>query len=162
MPRERNAVSLKERTKAAELDAQEAAIVAVCEDFFKRFAAGEALSSIARSLVPQIPDWRVRSLIMRNRDLADRYDSALLERAHGLVESAVEYGRRSADIGDSAALKVAIDVNLKVASKIAPNVYGDKTNVELTGKNGAPVKIMTMTDEQLLEIAAQNAKGRGE
>jgi hypothetical protein len=52
---------------------------------------------------------------------------------------------------------VAIDVNLKVAAKLNAAAYGDKSKVELTGANGGPVKLLAMTDEQLLEIAAKAA-----
>ena len=52
----------------------------------------------------------------------------------------------------------SIDTNLKVASKLHAAEYGDKTKVELTGKNGGPVQLLAMTDEELLKIAAQGAK----
>jgi hypothetical protein len=143
-------------------DLQEKAVLAVSETLFKRFVDGEALLTVASDLVPEIPSWRVRSIITSCPQLVERYDAALTERAHNLVEQAVAYGSTAAQIGDSAGLKVAIDVNMKVASKLAPNHYGEKTKMELTGKDGGPVKLLAMTDEQLLEIAAKASKEQSE
>jgi hypothetical protein len=36
--------------------------------------------------------------------------------------------------------------------------YGDKSKLELTGANGGPVKLLAMTDEELMKIAAQAVK----
>jgi hypothetical protein len=57
-------------------------------------------------------------------------------------------------IGDAAGYRVAIDVNLKVAAKIAPREYGDTSKLELTGKNGGALQIkadLTLTAEQAYE-----------
>jgi hypothetical protein len=145
---------MKTQMKAEQLDAYESLILAVADEFFKRFAEGESLKAVATALVPSLPAWRVRNSIMRNRDLADRYDAALLERAHGLVERAVEYGMQASQIGDSSGFKVAIDVNMKVASKLAPGIYGEKTALEVTGKDGGPLEVsadLTLTAEQAYE-----------
>ena len=70
------------------------------------------------------------------------------------MEEAVEYGRQAAQIGDSSGLKVAIDTNMKVASKLNA-AYSDNATVEHTGKGGGPIKLLALTDEELLKIAAQ-------
>jgi hypothetical protein len=77
-----------------------------------------------------------------------------IERAHNLVDAALDYGRSAAAIGDSSGLKVAIDVNLKVAAKLNAAAYGDKSKVELTGANGGPLEMkadLSLTAEQAYE-----------
>ena len=130
-------------------------ILDAADEIFDRYVMGEPLTHIAASLPFKVQGWKLRDVLMHSKETAERFANLNALRAHNLVDQAIAYGRQAADIGDSAGLKVAIDVNLKVASKIAPADYGDKTKMELTGKDGGPLKLLAMTDDQLLEIASQ-------
>jgi hypothetical protein len=142
------------RDAAAELKVN---VMAVADEVFDRYVWGESFQAIADSLSFQIQGWKLRQILMDSDETRDRYSLIGIERAHNLVDAALDYGRRAAAIGDSSGLKVAIDTNLKVAAKLHAAEYGDKSKVELTGKDGGPVKLLAMTDEQLLEIAARAA-----
>jgi hypothetical protein len=143
-----------ERDAAAELKAN---VMAVADEVFDRYVWGESFQAIADSLDFKIAGWKLRQIVMDSEETKERYTMIGIERAHNLVDAALDYGRSAAAIGDSSGLKVAIDVNLKVAAKLNAAAYGDKSKVELTGANGGPVKLLAMTDEQLLEIAAKAA-----
>lgn len=145
-----------------ERDAQRilrAQVMKIADQIFDRYIDGESFYQIAQSLPFKCPSWKLRTILMEDEATRDLYENAALNRAHGLVESAVDYGRQAAAIGDAAGLRTAIDVNLKVASKMAPREYGDSKKVELTGANGGPIKMVALTDEQLMEIASRAAGG---
>lgn len=146
---------LPERTAAEQLKAD---VLAVADDVFDRYVWGESFQQIADSLPFKIHGWKLRQILMDSKETAEQYSMAGIERAHNLVDATIDYARKAAAIGDAAGLRVAIDTNLKVASKLHAAEYGDKTKVELTGKNGGPVQLLAMTDEELLKIAAQGAK----
>jgi hypothetical protein len=146
---------LPERTAAEQLKAD---VLAVADDVFDRYVWGESFQAIADSLPFKVPGWKLRQILMDSEDTRDQYAMAGIERAHNLVDAALDYGRTAAALGDAAGLRAAIDTNLKVAAKLHASAYGDKSKVELTGANGGPVKLLAMTDEELLKIAAQAAK----
>lgn len=147
------------RQAAALLKAQ---VIAVADEVFQRYVEGESFVEIAKSLPFAVPGWKLRSILMISEETRDLFATAAVSRAHNLVESAIDYGRQAATIGDAAGLRTAIDVNLKVAGKMAPREYGDTKKVELTGQNGGPIKMVALTDEQLMEIAAKGAAGDAE
>lgn len=142
-PRRQAAAELKQRV----LDAS--------DEIFDRYVLGESMNSIAQSLPFKVPDWKLRTILMESEETRDLYATSAINRAHALVEQALDHGRLAAALGDASGLRTAIDVNLKVASKLAPRQYGDTSKVELTGKDGGPLKIVALTDEQLMEIAAR-------
>lgn len=144
-----------ERDAAAELKAN---VLAVAEEAFDRYVWGESFQEIADGLPFKIAGWKLRQILMESEETRDQYAMSGIERAHSLVDAALQYGRRAAAIGTESGLKAAIDVNLKVASKLHASAYGDKSKVELTGQDGGPVKLLAMTDEELLKIASQAAK----
>lgn len=133
-------------------------VMKISDQIFDRYIDGESFYQIAESLPFKCPSWKLRRILMEDEVTRDLYTSAAMNRAHNLVESAVDYGRQAAAIGDAAGLRTAIDVNLKVAAKMAPREYGDTKKVELTGQNGGPIKLVALTDEQLMEIAARGAE----
>lgn len=133
-------------------------ILESADEVFDRYVWGESLTAIADSLPFKVQAWKLRAVLIESAETGERFANIGVLRAHNLVDQAIEYGRQAASIGDSAGLKVGIDVNLKVASKLAPAEYGEKTKMELTGKDGGPLKLLAMTDDQLLEIASQAAK----
>lgn len=123
-------------------------------EIFDRYVWGESLQAIADTLPFKIQGWKLRSILVTEKQTAERYRMAGIERAHNLVDAAVDYGRQAAAIGDSAGLRVAIDTNLKVAAKLAPREYGDTSKLELTGKNGGALEIkadLSLTAEQAYE-----------
>lgn len=141
-----------ERTAAEQLKAD---VLAVADEVFDRYAWGESFQQIADTLPFQVQGWKLRNILMSADETADRYATVGIERAHNLVDAALDYARKAAAIGDAAGLRVAVDTNLKVAAKLNVRDYGDSKKVELTGDGGGPVKLLAMTDEELLKIAAQ-------
>ena len=129
-------------------------ILEVADEVFDRYVWGESLLSISTSLPFPVQGWKLRSVLMESEETAERFAIIGQLRAHNLVDQALDYGRQAASIGDSAGLKVGIDVNLKVASKLAPAEYGEKTKMELTGKDGGALQVkadLTLTAEQAYE-----------
>lgn len=141
-----------QRQAAAELKQR---VLDASDEIFDRYVLGESLQSIAQSLPFKIADWKLRTILMESEETRDLYATADINRAHALVEQALDHGRMAAALGDSAGLRTAIDVNLKVAAKLAPRQYGDTSKLEVTGKDGGPIKMVALTDEQLMEIAAR-------
>lgn len=133
-------------------------VISRADEIFDRYVEGESFLTIARSMQFKIASWRMRTILMESEETQDLYANAAINRAHYLIESSIDYGRDAAAIGDSAGLRTAIDVNLKVAGKMAPREYGDTSKLELTGKDGGPIKMIALTDEQLMEIAAKGAE----
>ena len=146
---------LPQRTAAEQLKAD---VLAVADQVFDRYVWGESLQVIADSLPFKVQGWKLRQILCDSEETREQYAMAGIERAHNLVDAALDYGREAAALKDAAGLRLAVDVNLKVASKLHAAAYGDKSKVELTGANGGPVKLLAMTDEELMKIAAQAAK----
>lgn len=139
------------RDAAALLRAQ---VLDVADAVFDRYVDGESYVEIAKGLPFQIQPWKLRDILHNSDETKDRFKNASLFRAHALVEAAIDYGKLAAANGDSAGLRAAIDVNLKVASKMAPAEYGDTKKVELTGKDGGALEVkadLTLTAEQAYE-----------
>lgn len=88
---------------------------------------------------------------------AEEYDRAMVERAHEMVERNAEDAALASANGDSSGLKTAIETRFKLAALYAPDAYGDKKRVELTGKDGGSIKLEALSDDALLKIAAQGA-----
>lgn len=146
--------TLAERSAA---DILRAKVLEVADDVFDRYVFGESFQSIADSLPFKVPGWKLRQILMEDVATSETYANANILRSHNLIDATLDYGRQAAALGDSAGLKVAIDTNMKVAAKINA-AYSDKSKVELTGESGGPIKLLALTDEQLLRIAAQGIK----
>jgi hypothetical protein len=132
--------------------------LAVADDVFARYIMGESFETIASTLKFPITGSQLRVLLKTMPETADTFSTLREERAHRLFDLSVEMSLQAGNTGDLAGLKIAIDTNLKIASKLNAGHYGDKSSVELTGKDGGAIKIHQMTDEQLLEIASQGLK----
>lgn len=137
--------------------ALKAKVLEVADDVFDRYVWGESFQAIADTLPFKVPGWKLRQILMESEETRELYANANILRSHNLVDAALDYGRQAAAIGDASGLKAAIDTNLKIAAKLN-TAYNDKASLELTGKDGGPVKLLAMTDEDLLKIAAQAAK----
>jgi hypothetical protein len=139
------------RDAAAELKAN---VLAVADQVFDRYVWGESFQAIAETLPFPIVGWKLRQILMDSDETKEQYAMSGIERAHSLVDAALQYGRQAAAIGTESGLKAAIDVNLKVASKLHASAYGDKTKVEHTGANGRAIEIkadLSLTAEQAYE-----------
>lgn len=132
------------------------------DEIFERYIAGESMQRIAESLPFKIAGWRLRDILLNDEETRETYGNVQIHRSHNLIEVSVDYARDAAMLGDSSGLKVAIDTNMKIAAKINARDYGDKSKLELTGENGGPVKMVALTDEQLMNIAAQGAQSAGD
>jgi hypothetical protein len=142
---------LPERTAAEQLRAD---VLAVADEVFDRYVWGESFQAIADSLPFKVPGWKLRQILMDGEETRDQYAMAGIERAHNLVDAALDYGRTAAALGDAAGLRAAIDTNLKVAAKLHASAYGDKSKVEHTGANGKAIEIkadLSLTAEQAYE-----------
>ena len=142
---------LPERTAAEQLKAD---VLSVADEVFDRYVWGESFQAIADSLPFKVAGWKLRQILMDGEETREQYAMAGIERAHNLVDAALDYGRKAAAIGDASGLKAAIDTNLKVAAKLHASAYGDKTKVEHTGANGKAIEIkadLSLTAEQAYE-----------
>ena len=142
---------LPERTAAEQLKAD---VLSVADEVFDRYVWGESFQAIADSLPFKAPGWKLRQILMDSEETRDQYAMAGIERAHNLVDAALDYGRTAAALGDAAGLRAAIDTNLKVAAKLHASAYGDKSKVEHTGPNGKAIEIkadLSLTAEQAYE-----------
>lgn len=139
------------RVEAARLKAD---VLEIAEEVFNRYVWGESFQAIADTLPFKIPGWKLRQILMDSEETREQYAMAGIERAHNLVDASIDYARQAAAIGDASGLRVAIDTNLKVASKLNASDYGDKSKIELTGKNGGALQIkadLSLTAEQAYE-----------
>lgn len=137
-----------ERDAAAELRAK---VLEAADDVFDRYVWGESFQGIADTLNFHVAGWKLREILMGHETTRETFAKIGTLRAHNLVDAALDYGRKAAAIGDSSGLKVAIDTNLKVAAKLNALDYGDKSKLELTGKNGGAIEVkadLTLTAEQ--------------
>lgn len=142
---------LPERTAAEQLKAD---VLAVADAVFDRYVWGESFQAIADSLPFKVAGWKLRQILMDSEETRDQYAMSGIERAHNLVDAALDYGRTAAALGDAAGLRAAIDTNLKVAAKLHASAYGDKSKVEHTGANGKAIEIkadLSLTAEQAYE-----------
>jgi hypothetical protein len=122
------------------------------DEILDRYVSGESMQQISDSLKLGIPGYRLRRIF--DSTVNGGMETAHESRSHHLIEMALDYGKQAAAIGDSAGLKTAIDVNMKVAAKLNPTVYGDRSKVELTGKDGGALEIkadLSLTAEQAYE-----------
>lgn len=135
-------------------------VLAVSEEVFDRYVWGESFQGIADTLDFTIAGWKLRQILMEAEATRDTFAKIGALRAHNLVDAALDYGRKAAAIGDSSGLKVAIDTNLKVAAKLNALDYGDKSKLELTGKNGGAIEVkadLTLTAEQAYDKMIRGA-----
>lgn len=145
------------RVEAAKLKAQ---VLEVAEHVFDEYVFGKSFQQIADELPFKIQGWKLRQILMDSEETCEQYSMAGIERAHNLVDASIDYARRAATLGDAAGLRVAIDTNLKVASKLHAAEYGDKSKLELTGKDGKALEIkadLSLTAEQAYERLIKGA-----
>jgi hypothetical protein len=146
------ALHVEPKRKAA--DELKAEVLAVADEVFDRYVWGESFQSIAATLPFKVAGWKLRVILMESEETRETYANANILRSHNLIEASLDYGRQAAAQGDAAGLKVAIDTNMKIAAKLNA-AYNDKATIEHTGQGGGPIKLLAMTDDELLAIAAK-------
>lgn len=150
-------LALHTEPKRTAAEEQKANVLAVADEVFDRYVWGESFQAIADSLKFKIAGWKLRQILMESEETRETYANANILRSHNLIEASLDYGRQAAAIGTEQGLKVAIDTQLKIAAKLNA-AYSEKAKLEVTGENGGPVKLLSMTDEDLMRIAAQGMK----
>jgi hypothetical protein len=145
---------------AMQRDAQQMRLAAVLErqdEIFELYMCGHSFEVAVQMLgMTESPNY-VRLKLWEHAH--DQYLMATKARAHNLVEKAVDVASLSTRLGDAAGMRVAVDTYLKVASKISPEDYGDKTKIEHTGKDGGPIE--TKADLTLSPADAYEKMVRG-
>lgn len=116
---------------------------AIRENFhqiLQRHATGESLQEIAESIDGIESGVQIRRWITLDPEMSADFNAVIEIRAHWMVEEAGRLAGLAAKSGDVSGLKCSIDAYLKIASKIAPKLYGDKSTLEVVGAGGGPVK----------------------
>ena len=110
----------------------------IADEILRRMAEGESLRSICRT--EGMPTRQaVRLWVVENRDgFAERYALARELQAHALADELLELAD-SATNENWQPVRLQVDTRKWLASKILPKSYGDKTEVEAYGKDGAPL-----------------------
>ncbi len=91
--------------------------------------------------------------MLRNDDLRERYEVALVARHYALADETLEIadepvGSLESGATDSGAVqkqRLQVDTRKWLLSKMVPKKYGDKLQQELTGTDGGPVQVVTLT-----------------
>lgn len=150
----RNYRSEDPKDRAVRLDLREK-LDAAAQDIFDLYVAGKTWDEIAAGLPFEIQPWRLRHMLVEGASTRAMFFQANAIRAHNLVEETLAMARQAAMLGDASGLKISIDTLMKLAAKFAPQHYGDTAKVEVSGPGGGPIKLVALTDEELLEIASR-------
>ncbi|MBU0593350.1 MAG: terminase small subunit protein [Gammaproteobacteria bacterium] len=131
----------------------------IAAEICERLSAGESLRAICRDAhMPERPT--VSNWLLAHPSFFSQYtharDIGLDVLADQVIEIADErpgtLDNGATDGGDVANRRLRFDARRWYLSKLAPKRYGDRTSMELTGKDGGPVEI---TDtERAAKIAA--------
>ena len=119
------------------------------------YSHGYSFQAIVQELNLPVTSIQLRTHIREQHVSA--YEQALVHRAHEMIERNAEDAAKASANGDSSGLKTAIDTRFKLAAMYAPEEYGERKRVEITGANGGPLKMENMSDEALAKIAQQGA-----
>jgi hypothetical protein len=122
------------------------------EELLTRLTSGDPLASICRAdYMPHIST--VYEELQRSPPFADAYARARESMADTLLDECVDVADTLAATGDDDALnsfelqraKLRIDTRLRVIGKISPKRYGDMLRTEVTGANGGPIALASVT-----------------
>lgn len=126
----------------------------VFADTLERIACGEAVSKICGE--PGYPSRKTfYSWVLRNDDLRERYEVALVARHYALADETLEIADQPVGSLDSGATdtgavqkqRLQVDTRKWLLSKMVPKKYGDKLQQEVTGANGGPVAMAVLDTE---------------
>lgn len=148
----------------------------VAEEICLRLSDGETLISICRDerMPAKTTIWRW----LQNKEYEDfrnSYTQARIDQAQHWADEIVEIsddGARDVTIDPETGQerlnhdhiqrsRLRVDTRKFLMAKIAPRLYGDKTSVELTGKDGGPIETQDAGDDRTLarRVAFLLAKG---
>lgn len=116
------------------------------KDILARHSQGESLQEIAESLDPGLTGAQLRRAIADDNEMTKSFNAIVELRAHWMIEECGRLAGMAAKAGDVAGMKVAIDSYMKLAGKIAPKLYGDKSTLELVGAGGGPIQTKVAMD----------------
>lgn len=124
---------------------------------------GESERAACREVGMNRATFRHKVLKMEMADQYARATAALANNQVERLEAAIE-SMRDGQI-DPQTARVEIDARKWIASKLLPKQWGDKQAVELTGKDGGPIKTESkvsldgLTDAQKQALAAVAVEG---
>ncbi len=131
------------------------------------YVQGWSFQRMAQELETKFPEVaispsRLRNAVLESQRGRELYAAAMVDRSHMLVEAALDAADKAARTGDSGGFRTAADIRLKVAAKLNPKEYGEKSSVMLhgTGKDGAikTEHVEQASDAALEAIVAQHMK----
>jgi len=115
-------------------------------EIMARWAAGESLEKIGQSLEHKVSAMQIRLAIRNDEQLHERWAAVREHRAHYLIEAAADDARYAAASGE---YKAAADIRMKLAAKLAPELYGEKATIAHTGADGGPIQsTVTLTPDE--------------
>lgn len=130
-------------------ESDDAKVFKVFDDILRMIAGGSSLWRASASKLPGIDPARVRMIIHRHPDLLSRWNAIREYRADYWFESACDSAfalRTDTDHNGNAKHKEAAEIALKIAAKLDPANYGDKSSVAHTGANGGAIEsVVTLT-----------------
>ena len=113
----------------------------IVKEICKRLADGESLLQICRD--DHMPtNMTVYNWLQKYDVFFDSYTRAREMQGHAHAAMAIEAATKAKDAGLG---RLAYDALKWHAGKIAPKVYGDKTEVAVVGANGGPVQSQSVT-----------------
>jgi hypothetical protein len=111
----------------------------IANEVCDRLTEGESLMSICEDdTMPHAST--VFRWLDTNAEFRDKYARAREVQGHLAADRAVDAAVNATDAGLG---RLAYDARKWQASKLAPKVYGDKTEVAVTGPNGGPMRSET-------------------
>lgn len=109
--------------------------IALTDRICGRLAMGESLVSVCKD--PAMPGYdTVRRWLRDDEEFQGRYVRAREDQADYLADEIIGIADGDSDPQDK---RVRVDARKWVAGKLRPKVYGDRSSMELTGKDGAPL-----------------------
>ena len=81
-----------------------------------------------------------------------------------IADAPPTYGEHGVDSASETFRKTRIETRFRLLAKLLPKEYGEKVSTEITGANGGPVQMQSMTDEQLnalVQTKLDECKKRG-
>ena len=101
------------------------------------YALGYTMHEAGQACAPVLSGDSIRVVLAADHELRERYELAKEMRAHHFVDIS---GRSGVTLTETGFHKEGGELLLKVAAKIAPKLYGDKSTVALTGADGGAVQ----------------------
>jgi len=107
----------------------------------ERWVEGESFQQLAAYLTAlfgfRVSHWALRKAVMYTPEGLAKYNVAREHQAHRLVEQALDEADLASKDGD---YRFAAEFRLKLAGKLRPEEYGDRTQLEIGGIKGRPIE----------------------